>query len=96
MDSETQLLQSSEEWGNAHITVNTLLSEVLNTLRDHGYNPGYHVSYDRMEQHLVIEDKILQQVPRLSEQYSAYLSACQRRDKALTEIQQVPKLRVNL
>ncbi len=96
MDAETQLLRSSEEWSNAHITVNALLSEMLNTLRDHGYNPGYHVSYDRMEQHLVIDEKTLQQHPQLIEQYNAYLSACQRRDKALKQIQQSPGLRLKL
>ncbi|WP_067931915.1 hypothetical protein [Alicyclobacillus kakegawensis] len=82
----------SETWSAAHLQVTELLSKLLSTLRDHGYNPSNHISYDRSGNHLVLDTKLLQQHPDLDALYREYLDACARRDKSLKEVQQLPKI----
>lgn len=86
------LMKSSEEWSKAHLAVNDLLSRLLNELRDLGYNPSYHVSYDRSMQHLMIDADLLAKHPSLKQLYADYVSACDARDAAVEKIQQSPKV----
>lgn len=86
------LMQSSEEWSKAHLSANDLLSQLLNQLRDLGYNPGYHISYDKSEQHLVIEDAVLAKHREIQPLYDSYIHACKLRDEAVEKIQQAPKV----
>lgn len=86
------LMKSSEEWSKAHLAVNDLLSQLLNELRDLGYNPGYHVSYDRSMQHLMIDSDLLAKHESLRQLYSEYVTACDTRDAAVEKIQQSPKV----
>lgn len=89
---ETDLMKSSEEWSRAHLVVHDLLSQILNQLRDLGYNPGYHITYNRTEQHLMLADDILRKHPELKVLYNSYLKAVEERDEALERVQQAPKV----
>ncbi|MCL6592782.1 MAG: hypothetical protein K6T31_02290 [Alicyclobacillus sp.] len=85
------LMQTSAEWSQAHQRVNELLSDLLNTLRDLGYNPSYHLSYDHAEHHIRLDHQVLTEHPELSSVYEAYIAACARRNQAVQRIQQLPK-----
>lgn len=82
----------TEEWSDAHFAVNELLSKLLNELRDAGYNPSFHISYDREEHHLLLDKDVLAKHPSIAETYDAYLTACDHRDQAVENIQLQPKL----
>lgn len=82
----------SDEWSDAHFAVHDLLNQLMNLLRDKGYNPSYHISYDRAEQHLLLEHSILEKHPDVAKTYEQYLAACSIRDEALEHIQEQPKL----
>lgn len=86
------LTQSSEEWSKAHLTVNDVLNQLLNVLRDLGYNPSYHVSYNHTDQHLTIDETLLTKHPSLQALYKQYVQACQSRDDAVEKIQTSPKV----
>ncbi|SFU36711.1 hypothetical protein [Alicyclobacillus macrosporangiidus] len=86
------LMQSSEEWSRAHHRVNELLSLLLNTLRDLGYNPSYHISYDHDEHHVRLDDQLLRQHPQLMAVYRDYVAACRERSVAVQRIQELPKM----
>lgn len=86
------LMKSSEEWSKAHLTVNDLLSQLLNELRDLGYNPSYHVSYDNTEGHLTIDADLLAKHASLKSLFDKYVEACTSRDEAVEKIQQEPKI----
>ena len=81
----------SEEWSDAQISVNHALSSLLNTLRDLGYNPNLHVSYDKSEHVLVVDGELLENHPEAQEAYKTYLATCQQRDEAVERIQAMPK-----
>ncbi|MCL6548233.1 MAG: hypothetical protein K6T30_04910 [Alicyclobacillus sp.] len=82
----------SEAWSNAHLMVNELLSKLLNTLRDLGYNPSLHIRYDHDEHRLLVDGDILARHPELQALYHRYCEACDRRDEALRQIQAMPKI----
>lgn len=86
------LRQTSEAWTNAHFTVNDLVSELLNELRNLGYNPGFHISYDHEEHHIVIDSELMKKHPSLAEKFEHYLDACAKRDQTIEDIQNLPKL----
>lgn len=86
------LMQSSEEWSKTHLWVNDLLGQLLNQLRDLGYNPSYHISYDRAEQHLMLESDLLDKHLALRETYLQYVDACAARDAAVEKIQLTSKV----
>ncbi|GMA49552.1 hypothetical protein GCM10025857_09090 [Alicyclobacillus contaminans] len=86
------LRQTSEEWTKSHFQVNELLSQLLNEIRNLGYNPSHHVSYDNMEHHLLIDQDLLDKYPSLQDIFNKYLSACARRDEAVRNIQSLPKI----
>jgi hypothetical protein len=86
------LMQTSEEWTKSHFVVNDLLSELLNQIRNLGYNPSYHISYDHTECHLLVDEELLKKHPELAETYQRYLEACARRDEAVRSIQKLPKI----
>jgi hypothetical protein len=82
----------SEDWSSAHFLVNDALTELLNELRDHGYNPSLHISYDREEHRLKVDPVILNKHDDVKYIYLKYLDACNARDAAVEEIQALPKL----
>jgi uncharacterized protein (UPF0297 family) len=82
----------SESWSSAHLKVTELLSELLSVLRDRGYNPSHHISYDRTGNHILLEEDILRRHPDVSALYDRYLAACTERDEALQEVQRLPKV----
>jgi hypothetical protein len=86
------LMQSSEEWSHTHFAVNDLLAELLNELRNLGYNPSYHISYNQSEHHIVVDPEALNQHPKLSDLFQAYVEACTKRDDAVEKIQSMPKI----
>jgi retron-type reverse transcriptase len=86
------LRQTSEEWTQSHFLVNDLLSELLNEIRNLGYNPSHHVSYDNVEHHLLVDETLLEQHSKLRNIFQKYLDACARRDQAVRNIQALPKL----
>jgi hypothetical protein len=86
------LAKSSEEWSKSHMMVTDLLGNLLNEIRDLGYNPSYHVSYDKQEHHLLIDSELLNKHSHLQSSYEAYIAACRQRDEAVQKIQQAPKL----
>lgn len=82
----------SEDWSNAHTAVNDALTELLNALRDHGYNPSLHISYDRAEHHLLVDPIVLNKHSNIKQLFLRYLDACALRDAAVQRIQELPKL----
>ncbi|GGI98798.1 hypothetical protein GCM10010885_05350 [Alicyclobacillus cellulosilyticus] len=82
----------SDEWSNAHLAVNDCLSRLLNTLRDLGYNPSLHISYDQDEQHIVVDPELRRRHPEVEAAYQEYVSYCRLRDAALRQIQELPKV----
>lgn len=82
----------SEEWSEAHLEVTDVLAEMLNQLRDLGYNPSLHLNYDRQEHQLVMDADLRTKHPEIQSVYDRYQSACDRRDEALEHIQAMPKL----
>ncbi|MBX5435672.1 MAG: hypothetical protein IRZ33_00475 [Alicyclobacillaceae bacterium] len=82
----------SEEWSNAHLLVNDLLSKLLNALRDLGYNPSLHIRYAHDEHRLLVDDEVLHAHPELRHLYEQYRRACDQRDEALRKIQSLPKI----
>jgi hypothetical protein len=86
------LSQSSEQWSKAHLAVNDILNQLLNQLRDLGYNPSYHISYDRKEQHLIIDSVLLEKHGALKQLFDEYVQACIARDTAVEKIQEAPKV----
>jgi len=82
----------SDQWSNAHLNVNDILTNLLNALRDLGYNPSLHISYDKAEHHLLLDTEILDKHANIATLYDNYLSACNQRDAAVDEIQKLPKL----
>lgn len=82
----------SEAWSSAHLKVNDLLSLVLNALRDCGYNPSNHITYDKGEHHLVLDPVVLNKHDDIKSLYLDYLDACNERDAAIDVIQALPKL----
>ncbi|WP_067619522.1 hypothetical protein [Alicyclobacillus acidiphilus] len=82
----------SEAWSDAHFQVNEALGNLLNQLRDHGYNPSLHISYDKEEHHLVVDPIILHKHESVKQVYLTYLDACRARDSAVEQIQELPKL----
>ncbi|MDQ0190596.1 hypothetical protein JI721_02850 [Alicyclobacillus cycloheptanicus] len=82
----------TDEWTDAHFAVNERLTQLLNQLRDAGYNPSFHISYDHMEHHLIVDHDILEKHPNIAETYDQYLAACATRDQAVENIQAQPKL----
>lgn len=83
---------SSEQWSNAHIAANDLLTELLSQMRDLGYNPSLHISYDRMNHHVVLDEELVSKHETLAQIFNKYLEACNMRTEALTDIQAAPKL----
>lgn len=82
----------SDDWSNAHFTVNELLGNVLHLMRDLGYNPSQHIEYNH-ESHLVeVDAALLTQHEQLQALYTQYREACKARDAALEKIQTMPKL----
>lgn len=82
----------SENWSSAHFDVNDVLGQLLNTLRDHGYNPSHHISYDPQEHHLKVDPVVLNKHDDVKDIYLRYLDACTARDTAVEQIQALPKL----
>lgn len=82
----------SEDWSIAHVQVNDALGELLNCMRDNGYNPSLHISYDQEEHHLDVDPVILNKHAHVKDIYRKYLEACQARDEAVEQIQALPKL----
>lgn len=82
----------SEDWTRAHFLVNDFLGNLLNSVRDHGYNPSHHISYDNQEHHLTLDPVILNKHDDIKNIYLQYLSACNQRDEAVEGIQTLPKL----
>lgn len=81
----------SEEWSDAQVAVNEALAFLLNTLRDLGYNPNLHVTYDKAEHLLLVDDKVLANHPEAKAAYATYVATCERRDDAVEKIQDMPK-----
>lgn len=81
----------SEEWSDAQISVNQALASLLNTLRDLGYNPNLHVTYDKAEHLLVVDEEILTNHNEANDAYQSYLAMCNKRDEAVRMIQDLPK-----
>jgi hypothetical protein len=86
------LMQTSEEWGKSHFIVNDLLEQLLNELRNLGYNPSFHITYDHAEHHLLLDEALLNKHQQLANKYQEYLTACARRDEAVRTIQALPKI----
>jgi hypothetical protein len=86
----------SEEWSNAHLEVNELLSQLLNAMRDCGYNPSQHISYDHEHYHVIVDQDVLDHHPRINQLYGRYLAACKKRDEAMQQIQSLPKVDLGL
>jgi hypothetical protein len=86
----------SEQWTDAHLAANEVLAQLLNQLRDLGYNPSQHISYDRETNHVVVESELLNQHPELKPVYDAYVAACERRYQALQAIQAMPKQKLKM
>lgn len=82
----------SDDWTRAHFMVNEHLGTLLNTLRDHGYNPSLHITYDKQEHHLTLDPVILNKHDDVKKIYLEYLTACNQRDEAVEDIQSLPKL----
>ncbi|WAH40830.1 hypothetical protein NZD89_21430 [Alicyclobacillus fastidiosus] len=82
----------SEDWSNAHFLVNDVLGALLQSLRDHGYNPSLHLTYDREEHHLLVDPVILNKHDDVKRIYLEYVDACNTRDDAVERIQSLPKL----
>jgi uncharacterized protein (UPF0297 family) len=82
----------SENWSFAHTAVNDALTELLNVLRDNGYNPSLHISYDRHEHRLMVDPVVLNKHPDVKSIYLRYIDACKLRDEAVEAIQELPKL----
>lgn len=82
----------SETWSDAHFQVKDALEDLLNQLRDNGYNPSLHISYDKQEHHLLVDPVVLHKHETVKERYLTYLDACRARDHAVEEIQSLPKL----
>lgn len=82
----------SDHWSQAHLIVNDKLTEMLNALRDLGYNPSLHISYDKDEHRLQVDEAILNQHLQIRNLYIEYTEACVERDIAVAEIKQLPKL----
>lgn len=82
----------SEAWSNAHFLVNEFLTQLLNRVRDNGYNPSLHISYDQEEHQLRLDPIILNKHDDIKQIYLQYVEACNTRDNAVEEIQSLPKL----
>ncbi|GLG00039.1 hypothetical protein C7445_10473 [Alicyclobacillus sacchari] len=82
----------SDSWSNAHFRVKDALAALLNEMRDCGYNPSLHISYDANEHHLLVDPVILHKHPSIKRVYLEYLDACHARDTAVEDIQSLPKL----
>ncbi|MCL6446218.1 MAG: hypothetical protein K6T83_22695 [Alicyclobacillus sp.] len=82
----------SEDWSNAHFAVNEALAELLNKLRDHGYNPSLHIHYDHGGHRLSVDENILAKHADIRETYETYVAACDRRDAAVDRIRSLPKV----
>lgn len=82
----------SADWSNAHTHVNDVLTELLNALRDHSYNPSLHITYDRHEHHLLLDPVLLNKHSDVKQIYLRYLDACKVRDVEVERIQELPKL----
>jgi hypothetical protein len=83
---------SSEDWSQAHIQVNDQLNHLLRGMRDYGYNPSLHISYDKEEHHLQVDPVVISKHSDLKRIYLEYLDACKARDAAVHRIQSLPKL----
>ncbi len=82
----------NENWTDAHLNVTNHMTALLNVIRDLGYNPSHHISYDRTNQHLVLEDELVQKHREIASAYEAYLKACDDRQAELERVQKLPKL----
>ena len=83
--------RETEQWSAAHLAVTDLMTELLSLLRDKGYNPSNHISYDRTEHHLMLEAQIPAQHSDVKSVYDAYLEACRKRDDELDQVKDMPK-----
>lgn len=86
------LLQTSQEWSKSQFAVNDLLSALLNEIRDQGYNPSHHISYDHKESHIVVDKELLTKHASIQECFTKYVEACSQRDAALESIQGLDKV----
>lgn len=82
----------SQDWTQAHTAVNEFLSQLLNTIRDAGYNPSHHIAYDRQEHHLELDPVLINKHAEIKRLYHLYLDACLHRDLAVERIQKLPKM----
>ncbi|OFW81144.1 MAG: hypothetical protein A2201_08060 [Alicyclobacillus sp. RIFOXYA1_FULL_53_8] len=81
----------STQWSDAQLNVNAALASLLNTLRDLGYNPNLHITYDKSEHLLLVHESILAAHQAARDAYGVYVDACERRDEAVAKIQEMPK-----
>lgn len=82
----------NENWSDAHLSVTAHMTALLNVIRDLGYNPSHHISYDRSNQHLLLEEELVQKHDEIKAAYDAYLKACDDRQAELERVQELPKL----
>ncbi len=85
-------IHRSEDWSNAHVAANDFLAELLTTLRSHNYDPSSLISYDRKNNHVVLDSSVLKKHDDVEDLYSQYLDACSIRDNAVGRIQNLEKL----
>ena len=85
-------IHRSEDWSNAQVAANDYLSELLNTLREHNYDPSLHLSYHREEHHVIIDSAILAKHEDIQELFEQYVDACTIRDHAVARIQNLDKV----
>jgi hypothetical protein len=90
MDDGTTTI--NENWSDAHLAVTNLMTALLNILRDLGYNPSHHISYNQMDQHLVLDESVVKRHAEVESAYEKYLKACEERQLELERVQQLPKL----
>ncbi|QQE80291.1 hypothetical protein [Alicyclobacillus sp. SO9] len=81
----------TEQWSVSHLAVTDLMTQLLGLLRDKGYNPSNHISYDRRNHHLLLDQQVTAGNPDIRSMYNAYLEACRKRDEELEQVKQMPK-----
>ena len=85
-------IHRTDDWSNAQVAANNYLSELLNAIRDHDYNPSSHISYDPQDHHLVVDQAILDKHEDIQDLYEQYTAACRIRENAVDRIKQLEKL----
>lgn len=84
--------QHSEQWSKAHLAATDLLNELLHVVRDHGYNPSHHISYDGHEHHILMDDELVKNHKAIADAYEKYKEACAKREDELEQVQELPKV----